>query len=836
MSIKLKILLGCLALTLVTLVVGMVALHSQRQIGTLAASLYDDALISSNSLRSAQNAMLALDAGFQREKSGEAAASALTPPQRDHLDSELTALIADLAVAGQGSISPEGRSATESIGRRLSRLQASSGALTGRLLLKELGLAGEEVEAAVRVFAADAYGVRRSVADMVTSSIDRNYLAMAVALLAALLICLALTRAIVPALTHAVSIAKSIAGGNFDNVIRPRGSRETAELLSALAVMQNSIARHFGEIEDDAATQADAYDSRIAVQNARFEAALNNMTQGLCMFDGRGRLTVVNRRFVEIFGSMTLGTPVSELARKPALAGIFAPTAGSFFTQQTDGGQMLAVSRQGIAAGGYVYTFEDVTERHNASLRLSYLANHCSLTDLPNRTRLAERLQEISADPALIARTAVLCLDLDGFKTVNDTLGHLVGDMLLQAAGRRILACAGEGDLVARTGGDEFAVVQLGDQPAAAEPLAAAIIAAMAEPFVIDHHRIAIGVSIGVAIGESAVADNPASGTYALLKSADLALHAAKALGRNSYSFFEPAMDERLQSRRRTETDLASALENDEFELFYQPFVNVTQQTISGFEALIRWRHPTRGRVSPGEFIPIAEEVGLIAPIGLWVLETACREAMAWPAPLSVSVNLSPVQFREATLFADVRRILKETGLPPGRLQLEITESVLLHDTESVLAVLRGFRKLGIRISMDDFGTGYSSLGYLSRFPFDKVKIDQSFVRDLTKRENLAVVRAVIGLSKAMGIGVIAEGVETAEQRDLLLAESCDEMQGYYFSKPRPVTELAAFLEAFSAAADMPRRRGAAEPGRLRADAHAGDGRLVRAAAAGVAN
>ncbi|WP_188849865.1 putative bifunctional diguanylate cyclase/phosphodiesterase [Aureimonas glaciei] len=827
MSIKLKILLGCLALTLVTMVVGIVAQHSQRAIGTLAASIYDDALVSTNSLRSAQNAMLQLDATFQRDKAGEAAPTALTPPQREYLGAELTALIADLSVAAQGSISAEGRSATESIGRRLARLQASSGALTGRLLLKELGLAGEEVEAAVRVFAADAYGVRRSVGNMVDASIDRNYLAMAMALLAALAICLALSRTIVPALTHAVSIAQSIAAGNFNNAIRPRGSREIAELMSALAVMQNSIARHFGEIEDDAATQADAYDSRIAVQNARFEAALNNMTQGLCMFDGRGRLAVVNRRFVELFGTVTLGTPVSELARKPALAGIFATGAGSFFTQQMDDGKMLAVSRQGIAAGGHVYTFEDITERHNASLRLNYLANHCSLTDLPNRTRLAERLQEIGADPALISQTAVLCLDLDGFKTVNDTLGHLVGDMLLQAAGRRIRACAGSEDLVARTGGDEFAVVQMGEQPASAERMAAAIIAAMAEPFVIDHHRIAIGVSIGVAIGESTVADNPASGSYVLLKSADLALHAAKALGRNSYSFFEPAMDERLQSRRRTETDLASALEDGEFELFYQPFVNVIQQTISGFEALIRWRHPQRGQISPAEFIPIAEEVGQIAPIGLWVLETACRQAMHWPSPLSVSVNLSPVQFREATLFADVRRILKETGLPPGRLQLEITESVLLHDTESVLAVLRGFRKLGIRISMDDFGTGYSSLGYLSRFPFDKVKIDQSFVRDLAKRENLAVVRAVIGLSKAMGIGVIAEGVETAEQRDLLLAESCDEMQGYYFSKPRPVTEVAAFLEAFNAAADMPRRRAAADLVPTRSEASSGDPRTA---------
>ncbi|BDA83662.1 hypothetical protein Sa4125_12040 [Aureimonas sp. SA4125] len=789
----------------------MIAQHSQRAIGTLAASIYDDVLISTNSLRSAQNGMLELDAAVQRDQGGDAVANVLTPAQRARLTSEVAALIADLSVAGQGSISAEGRSATEAIGRRLARLHASSGALTLRLLLKELSTAREEVDAAVRVFAADAYGVRRDVADMVDSSIDRNYLAMGVATLAAVLICLALNRAIVPALNHAVAIAKSIAAGNFSNAINPRGRSETAELLSALAVMQTSIARHFGEIEDDAATQADAYDSRIAVQNARFEAALNNMTQGLCMFDGKGRLAVVNQRFIELFGPVASGTPVSDLAKKPALASIFSSAKESFFTRQMDDGTMLAVSRQGIAAGGHVYTFEDITERHNATQRLSYLANHCSLTGLPNRSRLAERLQELSADPGLIGETAVLCLDLDGFKAVNDTLGHLVGDMLLQAAGRRILDCAGDADLVARTGGDEFAVVHIGGQPETSESLAAAIIAAMAAPFVVDHHRIAIGVSIGIAVGDPAATLSPGD-SYALLKNADLALHAAKALGRNSYSFFEPAMDERLQSRRRTETDLASALEKGEFELFYQPFVNVTQQTISGFEALIRWRHPTRGAISPGEFIPIAEEVGLIAPIGLWVLESACRQAMLWATPLQVSVNLSPVQFREATLYTDVRHILTETGLPPGRLQLEITESVLLHDTESVLAVLRGFRKLGIRISMDDFGTGYSSLGYLSRFPFDKVKIDQSFVRDLMKRENLAVVRAVIGLSKAMGIGVIAEGVETAGQRDLLLAEGCDEMQGYYFSKPRPAAELPAFLEAFSAAADLPRRRETVAP------------------------
>ncbi|RYE71570.1 MAG: hypothetical protein EOP19_31705, partial [Hyphomicrobiales bacterium] len=336
--------------------------------------------------------MVQLDAVFRREK-GENDATPLTPAQSQYFSSEIAAVIADLSVAGEGSISEEGRAATDAIQRRLMRLKASNGALTGRMLLRELSAANEEADAAVRVFAADAYGVRNNVERLIAVSVDRTWMAMGLAMLIAVAISYSLSRTIVPAMRNALAIAKSIAAGNFQNTITPTGGSETAELLTALAVMQDSISQHFGKIETQVATQADVYDGQIAIQNVRFEAALNNMTQGLCMFDGKARLVVVNRRFTELFGTFELGQPLATIARHPNLDGVLTAANGSFFTREMQGGRMLAVSRQIISAGGQVFTFEDVTESHTAAERLTYLANHDPLTDLPNRTRLRDRLQ-----------------------------------------------------------------------------------------------------------------------------------------------------------------------------------------------------------------------------------------------------------------------------------------------------------------------------------------------------------------------------------------------------------------------------------------------------------
>ena len=797
MSIKLKLLIGCLCLTIITMIVGAFAQHSQRHIGELAVQIYDDALLSTNALRSAQNSLIRLDTRFRIGRPGAAAKAALSAAETDYVRAEFSGVLADLMTASKGSISAAGREATDAIRSRLMTLNATQGALTGRLLLRDLGALNQQIDAAVRVFAADAYGVRRDVGSLIDMSIGRTWIAMSVAAVLALLISFALSRSIVPAVKNAMNIAKSIAGGNFDNQINAKGRSETAELLTALSVMQDSISKHFGSIENKAATQADVYDGQIALQNLRFEAALNNMVQGLCLFDAKSRLVVFNKRFSDMFGDLEIGTALADLAKNPPLKPVFASAGKAFFTHPLSDGRMIAVVRQPIEAGGLVITFEDITERHEAALQLSHMANHDALTGLPNRVQMRERLERVLEDPAAAQGAAVLCLDLDGFKFVNDTLGHPVGDLLLKAVGERLKASVDEADLVARIGGDEFAVIQMaGPQPQAAEDLARRIITALSSPFDLSHQRVSTGASIGiVACGANTAGAGPDADI--LMKSADLALYAAKGMGRNNHRFFEIAMDQEVQLRRRTEVDLESALANGEFELFYQPFVNMRRRAITGFEALVRWRHPVRGMISPAEFIPIAEEVGLIEPLGLWVLEAACRQAELWPSDLRVAVNMSPVQFRSPTLFADVARIVEASGLPASRLQLEVTENVLLHDTESVLSILNAFRKLGIRISMDDFGTGYSSLAYLSRFPFDKVKIDQSFVRDLGKRENLAVVRAVVGLSKAMGIAVIAEGVETRAQMEILLAESCEEMQGYHFSPPRPISDLPQLLMKF---------------------------------------
>jgi diguanylate cyclase (GGDEF)-like protein len=419
------------------------------------------------------------------------------------------------------------------------------------------------------------------------------------------------------------------------------------------------------------------------------------------------------------------------------------------------------------------------------------MARHDLLTGLPNRLLFSEHVQAAFAHGRHDGSSAVLCLDLDRFKAVNDMLGHPAGDALLRAVARRMLACMREGDLMVRLGGDEFAVVQAAtSQPIEATALAQRLIEALAEPFEIAQQRVEIGVSVGIALAQDVAVPNP----EALIKCADLALYRAKADGRGCYRFFEAEMDVRMQARRALELDLRGALARGQLELFYQPQV-LAGSGISGFEALLRWHHPTHGLVSPGVFIPLAEEIGLICLIGNWVLQQACVAAATWPEEVTVAVNLSPAQFRGRVLADDVAMALAATGLSPHRLELEITETVLLQDDERVLETLHALRALGVRIAMDDFGTGYSSLGYLGRFPFDKIKIDQSFVRGVTDRQDcLAIVRAVIGLGRSLGMSVVAEGVETQEQLAKLTSEGCSQIQGYLFGRPQPESAIGEML------------------------------------------
>jgi diguanylate cyclase (GGDEF)-like protein len=453
----------------------------------------------------------------------------------------------------------------------------------------------------------------------------------------------------------------------------------------------------------------------------------------------------------------------------------------------TGDGRTIAIQQHPMPDGGWVATHEDITERRRAEEKISFLARHDALTGLPNRSLLMERIGEARVGALRGTRFAVLFLDLDRFKAVNDTLGHAVGDELLRSVAARLLAQVREGDTVARLGGDEFVVLQANlTNPAAAAVLSERIIKAVAAPYTIAGHEVAIGVSIGVDI-----ATNDHASPDELLKNADMALYISKGEGRGTFRFFEPTMDAAVQNRHALERDLRCAMARGEFELYYQPIVGARSGEIRGFETLLRWNHPSRGLVLPNDFISVAEECGLIIELGEWVIRQACLQAARWPDHIHLAVNLSPVQFRAANLVDIVRDSLTAAGLPADRLELEITETVLLQGSQRNVAVMHQLRASGIGIVMDDFGVGYSSLSYLRRFPFNRVKIDQSFVRDLTTREDaIFIVRAIVGLCRNLGIRTTAEGIENTEQRDILLAEGCTELQGYLFSPPQPAASL----------------------------------------------
>jgi diguanylate cyclase (GGDEF)-like protein len=548
----------------------------------------------------------------------------------------------------------------------------------------------------------------------------------------------------------------------------------------------------------------------LRVQNSRFDAALNNMSQGLIMFDAEQRIVVCNDRYLEMYKlsrdivkpGCTLRALLqhrvernqliidpdryrAELAAKLCLGKKFEIIVA------TVDGRTIAILNQPMPNGGWVATHEDITERRKAEEKISHMALHDALTNLPNRLFFREQLEARLAQLPQDQKFAVLCLDLDRFKVVNDTLGHLFGDMLLQQVAERITGCLREGDTLARLGGDEFAILQGSiKQPNDVIALADRIFEAAEAPFDLDGNQVVVGTSIGIA-----VAPTDAAEADRLLKNADMALYRAKADGRGAYRFFEPEMDALMQARRALEVDLRKALINGEFEVSYQPIISLENKSITGVEALVRWNHPGRGCVAPSEFIPLAEETGLIVPIGEWVLRQACSEAMRWPSHISLAVNLSPAQFKMRNLSQIVIGALAQSGISPRRLELEITESVLLVDNAATLETLHQLRNLGVRISMDDFGTGYSSLSYLRSFPFDKIKIDQSFIRNLASNsDSQAIVRAVTGLGTSLGMKTTGEGVETQEECDYLVRHGCTEAQGYFFGKPKPAGELLDLL------------------------------------------
>jgi diguanylate cyclase (GGDEF)-like protein/PAS domain S-box-containing protein len=436
----------------------------------------------------------------------------------------------------------------------------------------------------------------------------------------------------------------------------------------------------------------------------------------------------------------------------------------------------------------------DITERKRAEARLAFMAQHDGLTGLPNRNLLRQHMEEMLLHTRRGSeKVAVLMLGLDNFKAVNDTLGHAIGDKLLRGVAKRLRSTLREEDALARLNSDEFVIVQSGlTRPEDAVMLAKRVLEAIADPYLLDGNSVVIGASIGIAM-----APGDGDDSEKLLKSADMALSRAKTDSRGTFSFFEPALDARAQSRRKIEVELRDAIQNDVLRPYYQPLIDLSSGRITGFEALVRWPHPERGMVSPAEFIPVAEDTGLINPLGGLMLRRACMDAAGWPDDVRVAVNLSPLQFRGGNLLSMVTETLKQSGLPPRRLELEITETLLLEKSSQVLATLHALRALGVRISMDDFGTGYSSLSYLRSFPFDKIKIDQSFVRDLgANHEAQAIIRSIVSLGKGLGVTITAEGVETEAELSCLRAEGCDEGQGFLFSRARPNSEIIGLLKA----------------------------------------
>lgn len=594
----------------------------------------------------------------------------------------------------------------------------------------------------------------------------------------------------------------------------------TVLLLGLIAASVAAAVRRARAVAEAAAErQRRARD--LAAQHALFRDAVEGMGQGIWMFDLDGRLALANRRCAEIIGvpegALRQGIRFAELraaARElpdggsrellERLARQAETRAPGSFVQALGDGREVSVTHQPLADGGWIATFEDVTERRAAEARIAHLARHDAITGLPNRAELQARLEEVLRDALRNAgRVAVLHIGLDRFREVNDTLGYPAGDALLRAAaGRiasRIRAQRAKGDFLARLGGDEFVVVttpvfELGaDAAAEAAGLARRLITALSEPFELDGQRVVVGASIGVAL-------HPLDGQEAedLLRNASLALDQAKREGGGRHHFFDAETDRQGRAQRLLELDLRRSLDMPqapEFEVHYQPVVDIATLRVRGFEALLRWHHPVRGLVSPAVFVPIAERTGLVAELGGLVLRRACAEAAAWDEKLRIAVNLSPLQFRMPGLVETVASALIETGLEPNRLELEITEGVLLQRTESTLAILHRLRALGVRIALDDFGTGYSSLAYLRAFPFDKVKVDRSFVQDLaTRAEDVAIVRAVVTLCRQLGMAVTAEGIETEAQRRILASEGCAEGQGYLFGKPAPAAEIGAIL------------------------------------------
>ena len=778
----------------------------QSRLGGLATGIYDDAYVGTSYAGRAQTDFLR----FVALREG-ADGAALDAAARKLLD----AVVNNLDVAAERAVSPKARALAELVRARAAATTAGSD-LTGTdadltAMVNRFGLDGLEARDNAEAFVA---GTRSLLWSVILGAFG---LTAAVGIM--------LDRAIIPSLRRGVGIARAIAGGKLDNAIAAQGRSETAHLLRALATMQGAIA---GSI---ARTQAlhEAEARRQGIHEAVLTSTLGRMRElSDSTFEGLlihrdGAVLDANTAFCTM-----AGLPLEDVLRRRvadfAALLLAAGPDGSETTIATRDGTPLPVevrSRTISYAGGtaWVTALRDIRERLAAEEQMRFLAHHDALTGLANRSLLHDGLARAMAAPQHPDHAlAVLFIDLDRFKEVNDSLGHAAGDLLLQQVAQRLRGGTVGLGSAARTGGDEFVIVQsAAPQPASAAYLARNLIACLSEPYDLGGRRVCVGASIGIAMqgdGES--------GPGGLIHSADLALYQAKSLGRGTFCFFAPEMETAQRDRREMERDLGEAIRSGRLDIAYQPLFDAQgcdpgrcdsgrcgpgrcdpgrhgakHGGIIGFEALVRWPHPTRGLIHPDLFIPMAEATELIVPLGEWVLETACRAAAGWPAPCRIAVNVSARQFKDGRLPGVIAAVLARTGLHPGRLELEVTESLLIEDADQALQALLALKALGLRVVLDDFGTGYSSLSYLRRFPFDKIKIDRSFITDLTRDSGShAIVGAILAMSGKLGLQVTAEGVETEDQLALLRAAGCDQIQGFLLGRPMPANAAAALLAA----------------------------------------
>jgi diguanylate cyclase (GGDEF)-like protein len=603
----------------------------------------------------------------------------------------------------------------------------------------------------------------------------------------------------------------SLVTAAYEQVERDR--RRTDRSIALMAEELDELNRGLESLVEERTTALRDREAQLWAQNLRFDAALNNMSHGLLMFDANGQMAICNQRYLELYGLsadiVKPGLSVRDLLQARSATGTFFDDADEYvaslnakiasgetydrMVELPDGRTISIVSRP-MAGGGWVVTHEDVSERRRAEKQIAHMAHHDALTDLPNRVLLRQRLAESLAALEVGNQLAVFYLDLDNFKNVNDTFGHQFGDALLKCVADRLRERVDANVTVARFGGDEFAIIlsglaKIGDAAFLAQNIGEAVRA----PYDLFGYAIRTDTSIGIAVGP-----DDGNDPDELLKKADMALYRAKTDGRGTYRFFEPEMDTCIKARRTLENELRTALAKGEFILHYQPILNLPNNVVSCCEALVRWQHPERGLISPAEFISVAEEIGLIVPLGEWVLRKACADAANWPSDVKVAVNLSPIQIGSVNLVPTVINALASAGLPASRLELEITESVVMQNTAAMLTTLHRLHELGMKISMDDFGTGFSALSYLRQFPFNKLKIDRSFIMDLSHDEALAIVRAVTTMAKSLGMITTAEGVETSEQLAQVRMLGCTEVQGFFISRPLPIEKIGRVIAEYA--------------------------------------